>query len=359
MEERRAVLSTASSPALAGADRPIIHDPHADPPIPKIDVGRAVWLKERRSGIGGTDAAAIMGLSPWASPYQVYMDKTGQAPLRAETEAMWWGKALESIIARRYTEKTGRKVYELPEGLVMRHAEHDFLLGTPDRLCITERRGLEIKTASLYSAKDWGEVGTDEIPNAYLAQVVHYMAITGFDVWDVAVLLGGNDFRVYTVRRDPDLEAMILDRCIRFWNDHVIPRVPPPVDGSEATNKLLRGLWTKTTPLRVTATPEAIEHAEAYAKAKANIEAWEAEKRKHESALMAAIGDLEGLDATTFRVTWKHTNPIRKVDYKALVEELADRLDLDTASLEEIAARFTTEAPGPRRFMLTLKDGNA
>jgi putative phage-type endonuclease len=188
------------------------------------------WHAERRKGIGGSDAPAVLGLSTWATPYRIWCEKLG-APIEPveETEVMRWGRALEPLVLGRYCEITGHAVIH-PE--FIRNSIHPWLFCNPDAVTVGNRL-VEVKTANTF-AEGWGEPGTDEIPEPYLVQVHHSLIATGLRIADVAVLIGGSDFRIYTVEPDPDIHAAIIERETEFW-DRVQRREPPdPVDLSDA-----------------------------------------------------------------------------------------------------------------------------
>ena len=168
---------------------------------------RAQWLAQRRLGIGGSDAAAVLGLSKWKTPLALWQEKSGQAPDDdSDSEPMLCGRVLEPVIRQQYAQRTGRTV-RLPEQ-ILAHPQHNWMLANIDG--ITEcGRIVEIKTAR--TGADWGEAGTDQIPQAYLLQVQHYMAVTGCAVADIAVLIGGADYRMYEVQADAELQAMLID----------------------------------------------------------------------------------------------------------------------------------------------------
>ena len=151
--------------------------------------------------IGGSDIAAIMGLSPWRTPYQVYQEKRGEAEGFTGNEATDWGIRLEPTIRQWYSDVTGRPVFR-PEG-ILRHKQYDYMLANLDGYT-EDRRVVEIKTARY--GKGWGEPGTDAIPDYYALQVHHYMTITGYEVADVAVSIGGAP--VYRLRTKDCREVM-------------------------------------------------------------------------------------------------------------------------------------------------------
>jgi len=326
---------------------------------------RDAWLAERKTGIGGTDAAAILGTSPWASAWDVWMSKTGKGGEVRETEAMWWGRELEEIIAKRYTEATGRIVYD-PERL-FRHPEFDCLIGTPDRLVVGEKRGLEIKTAGIYSAGDWLEPGTDQIPQHYLVQVLHYMLVTGFRVWDVAVLIGASDFRIYTVRRDDEWCASMATMLTDWWIAHVVRGAEPPMDGSDAAGAYLQSKFPRDIGIVVDATIEADVAARALATAKATRDGAADEADRLENILKSMIGEASGIkSALGWKATWKAGKDVERVDWRALAEAFMDSAafcnyiwakygnDAMVAdSRIRLREEFTTRGPASRRFLFT------
>ena len=198
---------------------------------------RAAWLAARRLGIGGSDVAAILGLSRWKTAVDVWLDKLGRLPPQPETEAMRFGTLLEPVIIEEFSRRTGM---EVRRGLPMQqHEQHTFMLASLDGLVEDRQAIVEAKTARM--ADGWGEDGTAEIPPYYQTQVAHYMAVTGAVVAFVPVLIGGSDFRIYEVERDEGFIADLVEAERAFWFDHVLAEVPPePVNAADALR-----LWAR------------------------------------------------------------------------------------------------------------------
>lgn len=181
----------------------------------------ATQLKERQQGIGGSDVAALLGLSNWTTPLQLYMRKRGELAEDDINEAMRWGEILEGIILEEYQNLTGLKVSK-PKHTIKK-AGHEFMLANLDGLIEYVENGkryckiVEIKTANQYDVGNWGEPYTDQIPDYYLTQCHHYMTVLDAQECDVAVLIGGNDFRVYNIKRDHELSQMLIEREGQFW----------------------------------------------------------------------------------------------------------------------------------------------
>lgn len=192
------------------------------PPSPVAS--REDWLLARTKGIGGSDVAGILGLSKWKTPLQVYQEKRGEIGPQPDNEAMKWGRYLEPVVRQAYADTTGREVRVPTE--MLRHPELAFMLANVDGLT-EDRRVVEVKTAR--TAEGWGEPGSDEIPQAYLLQVQHYMKVTAFPVADVAVLIGGSDFRLYEVPADPELQDMLVEAESEFWQRVVDANPPDPM----------------------------------------------------------------------------------------------------------------------------------
>lgn len=201
------------------------------------DMSRDEWLKLRRRTIGGSDAAAIVGLSRWASPYSVWAEKTGRLAEPEDNEAMRLGRDLEDYVAHRWAEATGKKVRRLPEMLYS--AEYPFAHANIDRLVVGENAGLECKTTSAFDLAEFEGV---EFPVRYYAQCVHYLAVTGADRWYLAVLVFGRGLYCYTLERDED-EIDALMTAEREFMRYIATDTPPPADGAEATKTALTKLY--------------------------------------------------------------------------------------------------------------------
>lgn len=145
---------------------------------------RIEWLKERKKGIGGSDAASIIGLNPYKSAFQVYLDKIGELPEKEDNEAMRQGRDLEDYVAQRFMEKTGKKVRR--NNSILYHPEYQYILGNVDRVVVGEKAGLECKTINNSYGKY--NLNNGEYPVYYYVQCMHYLAVTGYDKWYLAVL---------------------------------------------------------------------------------------------------------------------------------------------------------------------------
>ena len=206
------------------------------------DSGRNKWIDLRKTGIGGSDAGIIVGVNPWKSLFQLWMEKTGQVEFEEERserskEYMYWGSAMEELIANRFCELTGKKVRRC--GMI-RNNERPFMLANIDRLVIGENAILECKTTSSWKAEDWKD---DNIPDTYYCQVQHYMAVGGYDKCYIACLIGGNRYVWKEVpRNEEDIEALVAAEE-EFWKDFVLTKKLPAVDSTPKCTEALKRFY--------------------------------------------------------------------------------------------------------------------
>ena len=302
------------------------------------EIEKAEWLEKRRKCITGTDISAIVGLNKYASKMTVFMDKIGLGVPVVENEPMRWGKLLEPVIATRYAEETGQTI---KQGVFM--VKDGILGGTPDYL--TDSRLLEIKTAGLYAGKQWGEPGTDQIPESYLCQVQWYLNLTDMEKADIAVLIAGQDYRVYHAYRNQNLIDLLVDAANEFWNRHIVPEVPPPLDASEGSQEYLKSFFPSSRGNIVRSTETTSVAAYKLHNVKKEIVTLDNVKTGLENQIKFEIGDNDGIEDKTFKATWKSTKDIEKIDYEGLVKRL-------NCSPEMIKG-FTKTRPGGRRFVLS------
>ncbi len=260
--------------------------------------GSPEWHAVRRTGIGGSDAAAVLGLSPWRTPYDVYAEKIGEGDPQPENEAMRWGTLLEPVIRRRYAEIIGLAVHERP---LIRSGHYEWLICHPDGI-VDDGRLLEIKTAR--TSEGYGEPGTDEVPQHYLLQVHHNLIATAAPRADLAVLIGGSDLRIYTIEPDPAIHANLIEIEAAFWA--CVQRRDPPWPASLADAQARWGrISAKGCVIADSATIEAVEHARSLKRAiKSYTEALESSTLAIVSAL-AARGDTLVDDAGHVLATWR------------------------------------------------------
>ena len=201
--------------------------------------------KLRRSGLGGSDISTLLGLNPYSNRLQLYLEKVEGLEIDlSDNEAIVWGNLLEEAIANRYSEVTGKEVYSSKTAF---HPKYHYFLANPDGLIRNEKRGLEIKNVGIRSSHLWGESGSQIIPEYYYTQVMHYLFVMDYDYWDVAVLIGGQELRIYTFERDREFDQIIINAGTQFWKEHVEPKVPPDADWNAPNSKsILKNLYGKS-----------------------------------------------------------------------------------------------------------------
>ncbi len=181
--------------------------------------------QRRQQGLGGSDMGALLGVSPWKTPYELYLEKT--IPVLSEdkpTEQMNWGNWLEDGIAKGYEHISG---YETVECDTMTHPEYPIFFAHPDRLIKGESKGLEVKNVGTWAGEEWGDSGSQKVPAHYFMQIAHYMYVTGYKEWDIAALFGGNSLRIYTFHHDKAFDDIIQEQGLAFWKNHVEKKMPP------------------------------------------------------------------------------------------------------------------------------------
>lgn len=206
--------------------------------IPTSGMSREAWLEARRGSIGGSDAAAILGLNPYSSPYALWAEKTGAIEPEdiSDKEPVRLGVYLEDYVARRFTELTGKRVRR--ENYILKNPAYPWAHANVDRLIIGEKSGLECKTTSELNLKRFRG---GEYPANYYCQCMHYMAVTGYPKWYLAVLIGNREVRVFELLRDEDEIAALMDAERQFWGK-VTSGTPPETDGLQATGDTLDAL---------------------------------------------------------------------------------------------------------------------
>jgi putative phage-type endonuclease len=284
------------------------------------------FTQDRTKYIGGSDIGAILGLSKFRTPLQVWLEKTGQDLGKLDSLPLRFGSFAESFVATEYSRSTGFELIHDESAFI--HPQHTFMSAHIDRLVLecngqaSPTRILECKTANPFAQLEWGEAGSDQVPMSYLCQCIWYMAITGIEKTDLAVLFGNNDFRIYEIIRDQELEELVLQRAISFWDDYVLKGTPPP-----AVNEAdCHSLFSKGDPEKSAYATEAIMTlTKRFRILNSEIEVREQEISSIKQIIMAQMGDAEKLTYQGQIVaTWKAPKQSYRLDSKRLELEHPD-----------------------------------
>lgn len=201
------------------------------------------WDDLRSRGLGGSEIAAVVGLSPWVSRFALWHRKRGTLGKQTVNTGMDWGHRLEGVVCDAWAEL--HPEYVTQEAGTFRHEDRAWQLANVDRLLWEPRRKkpsglLEVKTAHQYDAHEWGH-GPEDIPPYYRCQVLWYMDVLGVPEAHLAVLIGGSDFREYLIPYAADEAEWLREQGREFWQT-VLDGIPPDLDGSDATYQAVREL---------------------------------------------------------------------------------------------------------------------
>ena len=286
----------------------------------------AEWHAVRRSGIGGSDVAAILGMHRYKGPLHVWEEKHGRGD-HSDSEAAYCGRKFEGVIAEMFGDRTGLELVPTPG--TFQHIERPWMLANIDRLVIerTPVLGypdlvpLEVKNRSEYQLKDWAE----DAPDEPALQAHWYTAVGGYSHSYVAALIGGNKLRWYRLERDEELIEHLVTYCGDWWQRHIVEGTPPPPDGSKATTELLAHLWD----VRPDATAEIdpVEHmilTERRRELKARLTADGEDLVEVENQMRAALGDAEvALIGGRPVYTWRQNGNFASARFRDAEPELA------------------------------------
>lgn len=310
--------------------------------------------------IGGTTVSAIVGLNPWKNAHGAYLELRREVSPTPDNVAMERGRRYEPVVAdifqnsrTEYVVKHNRQGTDVPE--LYEHPDYPFLIGHPDRMLYDSKTnelvaGLEIKTSNWSNARNWGEEGTDDIPQHYLIQCQWYAGLANLPTWQVAVAFLDDDgklrqYKEFKVNSDKQLFDTLVERSIEFWEEHVVPGIPPEVNTVDCTT----ARWlNERYPRNVIPMEEAnAEEEQVMTRLMALREAAkraESELQAVENELKMLIGERDGLHSDRLgNVTWKRSKDTTKIDYRGICDEL----ELDP----ELVKRHTKQVEGTRRFV--------
>ncbi|KWO52337.1 YqaJ viral recombinase family protein [Burkholderia ubonensis] len=327
--------------------------PRPEPPRPRkpalklvktSDLSRDDWLAVRRTGIGGSDAAAAVGLNPYMSALELWLDKTGRSEGMPRpdpndtTSPTFFGVLLEPIVAAVYTRQTGNKVRKI--NAVLRHPSIPWMLANIDREVVgaPNVQILECKTAGEHGTRLW----RDGVPDYVSIQVQHQLAVTGKRAAHVAVLLCGQALEVHRIERDDALISRLIELEARFWR-FVETDTPPPADGSESADRALRHLYLGNGETIDFSDDRMLSSVFADLVAvRAEIETRQTLETQFKQTIQQAMGDATRAVFETGSVSFKRSKDSSSIDL--------DRLLADHPSFEQ---QYAISKPGSRRFLVS------
>ena len=274
------------------------------------------WLALRSQYIGGSDAAAVVGLNSFSSPYSLWAEKTGRIPGFAGNLATEVGTFLEEFVAQKFAQETGKKVRKSNQSFF--NSDYPWAIANIDREIVGEDAGLEIKTTDSMNLKRFKD---GEYPENYYAQMVHYLAVTGKKRWYLAVLIGNKEFKWFTLERDEDEIAALMAAEESFW-EHVKSDTPPSVDGTQATSEAITTIYANNDDSFCDLSAFETSLRE-YASLKKQIKDLEEMAEEAANKIKAFMGESGRGECDGFKVSWK-TQTRRTFDSKRFAKENPD-----------------------------------
>ncbi len=312
--------------------------------VSTLDLTREEWLQIRRQGLGSSDAAAAVGLHPYRSPLELWLDKTGQDQHLPQEDPdddrspLFWGTFLESLVATQYGRRTGRQVRRV--NAVLQHPEHAWMLANLDRevLGCPEVQILECKTAGLHGAKLW----KDGVPEYVQLQVMHQLAVTGKQAADVAVLICGQELQIHRIERDDVMISQLIELEREFWG-RVERREAPPTDGSTSSARALKALYPRSRHeiLDLRQEPEFTQAFSELLQVRDQLSQIKQRELQLVQRLQWRIGLASQALFPDGSVSWKTTRDRTELDVDRLRQEHP-----------ELLQRYTWVGPGHRRFLV-------
>jgi putative phage-type endonuclease len=269
--------------------------------------------EQRRKHIGASDTPAILGLSPWATPADIYWSKVGPLPDDGPTVAMETGNRLEGAIIQFAAERLG---VEAQRDVSVLHPDGIFAANLDARI-VGNGSAIEAKYVGPANADAWGPDGTEEIPDYVYAQVQHQAFVADLEKVYVAAFVSGYrpDWRLYKIPRDERAINVIAERGMAFWKDHVLKQVPPP-GGELAPLEVLKAMRRDVSEIALPS--EAGELLEEYERLKAAEKEAESGGKELQRKLITLLGtNTDGLLADGRRITYR-TQSRKSIDAAAL-----------------------------------------
>jgi putative phage-type endonuclease len=299
---------------------------------------RQLWLEGRRKGIGGSDAAKVLGISSYGGPLTVYLDKKGKLPEMEMSEAAEMGIELEDTVANLFTRRTGLKVARV--GKTASHPDYPWMIANVDRRIVGENKGLECKTAHFMKGQQWEG---DDLPDDYYAQCQHYMAVMGWESCWIAALIGGQRFSYKEVARDGAFIDMLVEQERAFWCEYVLKDIEPPANWSDK-DLILDAFPVSECDEMIPALSEHLTLLSEIFSLEPELKRIEQEIESRKNRLRMAIGACAGIQGVA---TYRNNKDKAITDWQGIARKLG--------ASNELIAEFTTTKPGDRPLRLNRK----
>ena len=296
--------------------------------------------KDRRTYMGSHDTAAVSGFHPWLNPAQVFMNKTGMSKGQADNDQLYFGRLLEPVILSEFAE---RMHVTLSSPGFVRHPTLEWFGGTPDGMLDGRRAGVDAKNIRYLDPQKWGDDGSGDVPEYIAFQAQHFMALFDYPVWYIAALFAGCEFRIYPIERDREMSDLIVEMDGAFWNEHVVPKIPPPIDGSDSCRRMLERLHPKEKAAVRAATAEETDMLLILRGLEKQEESCKDEAERMRNLLRDSIGDAAGITCDFAKVSYKLAKGRAGIDTKAL-----------KAEMPAIAAKFEKTGDPTRALRVTF-----
>lgn len=317
--------------------------------IEKDESKKPAWLEKRKHYITGTDAAKILGMSPFGSIFDVWLDKTGQAPDFAVNEAMKWGSRMESEILKAYAEETDARLEHMDGYDLVTCDSFPRLGASLDGWNHTIGCPVDAKNIRWKDEK-WGDPWTSEFPDYYKTQLQVQMMVTGAKFAHLAVLFSGQQFVIYTMEYDEEMAQKILDASDAFW-PYVEHGEMPEVSGSATASGFIKDRFAEGDPEKEKEADEDLQKYVAdYKAATAAETAAKAKKAEAANRIKVFMGDATVVPGWC---TWKNNKDSQETDWEAVAMEAMEPLDSDARV--ELIANHTATKKGARQLRITAK----
>lgn len=276
------------------------------------------WKQLRTHSIGGSDCGTILGMNNYQSPFTLWQKKLWADNYEEDISdkiQVKFGHYNEQFVAKLFEEKTGKKLRK--HNKMMYHKDYDFISANVDRVVIGENALLECKTTSEFLKDKWKD---GNVPESYMAQCYHYMAVTGVDVVYIAVLFGNSEFHYETIERDEEVINDIINAEVEFWNEYIVKGQRPPADDSEITSKALNNFWKETKNDVVNFDEEKTALFKGILAIKEQQKELDKQLKGHQNQLKELLGENEFGEVSDYKASWKKQNR-ESFDAKRFKEE--------------------------------------